>query len=135
MRPPKFNPRQIGKFVVLSVVGLVIVYVVVMLLVAKPVAPAGETKAIADEKNISADDLTVREEAARVYAEAKASGLDLTTGPCLLESTEMGWAFDIAHLPREPIDDLPENQCLSYLTGKIKHLVELDNHGAVIRLK
>lgn len=137
MRTPKFNPRQIGKFVVLSVVGLVIIYVIIMLLIAKPSTPTAinDAQAVAVKNNVNNYDKAVIEAAKQAFNEAKAAGLDLTTGPCLLESAETGWVFDVAHLPREPIDDLPENQCPAYLSGKIQHFVELDSRGAVIRLK
>jgi len=137
MRPPKFNPRQIGKFVVLSVVGLVITYVVIMLFIAEPIMPNGarEINSSGSENQVNDYDQMVIVAAKSAYAQAKASGLDLTTGPCLLESAETGWVVDVAHLPREPIDDLPENQCPAYVSGKIKHFVELDASGAVIRLK
>ena len=126
-----------GKIVVFSVVGLVIVYVIIMLFIAEPATPSevSEAKAIVGENKVNGYDKTAIEAAKQAYAQAKASGLDLTTGPCLGESAETGWAFDIAHLPREPIDDLPENQCPAYRAGKIQHFVELDTRGAVIRLK
>ena len=137
MRPPKFNPRQIGKFVVLSVVGLVVLYVISMLFIAEPTTSDGarETKSSEQESQVNGSDQMAIAAAKLVYDHAKASGLDLTTGPCLSESAETGWVVDIAHLPREPIDDLPENQCAAYISGKIKHFVELDADGAVIRLK
>ena len=137
MRTPKFNPRQIGKFVVLSVVGVVVAYVIIMLIIAEPITPSGksETKPVVSQEIISGSDQVAIDAAKQAYTEAKAFGLDLTTGPCLGESAETGWVFDVAHLPREPIDDLPENQCPQYLAGKIEHFVELDARGAVIRLK
>ena len=35
------------------------------------------------------------------------------------------WVADIAHDPREDIDDEPENQCQRYREGEASHFVEL----------
>jgi hypothetical protein len=42
---------------------------------------------------------------------------------------------DVVHSPRDPIDDLPENQCQAYLEGRAKHFVEIDVNGNIIRVK
>lgn len=130
MRPPVLNPRQIGKFVVLCVSGVVVVYVLIMLFIAKPAAPAAVS-----QPNVDEFEETIIAVAKQAYAQAKESGIDLTTGPCLSDALEIGWAIDIAHFPRETIDDWPENQCIAYLEGKVQHFIELDTRGAVIRLK
>jgi hypothetical protein len=72
--------------------------------------------------------------AQKKFEEAQSQGLDLSRGPCLGE-LKPGWVADIAHSPRQPIDDLPVNQCADYLSGKAKHFVELDPHGQVIRVR
>jgi hypothetical protein len=43
------------------------------------------------------------------------------------------WVCDIAHWPRESIDNLPENQCSAFREGKAKHFVELDSDCKFIR--
>ena len=68
-----------------------------------------------------------------IYAQKKADGVDFSKGPCLAEKLVEGWAADIVHSPRQPVDDLPENQCQSYRAGKAFRLVELDPDGNVIR--
>ncbi len=72
-------------------------------------------------------------EALRVYQEAKAQGVDMSAGPCLAEEIIPDWCVDIAHSPRQPIDDLPENRCQSYRSGRVHHFVELDPDGNLIR--
>jgi hypothetical protein len=60
---------------------------------------------------------------------------DLSSGPCLSESLPglSDWAVDIAHDPRQPVDDQPANQCQSYLNGDTHHFVELTPAGQLIR--
>ena len=56
--------------------------------------------------------------------------LDYTNGPCLSDSdvdwNMTDWVCDIAHSPRQPVDDLAENQCSEFKTGNAHHFVEVD---------
>jgi hypothetical protein len=70
--------------------------------------------------------------AQEAYAEAKAAGVDMARGPCL-GVIRPGWVADVAHDPREDVDDEAENQCPQYRSGKADHFVELDPEGEVIR--
>jgi hypothetical protein len=60
---------------------------------------------------------------------------DLSTGPCLSESLPglSDWAVDVAHDPRQAVDDEPANQCQSYRDGDTHHFVELTPDGQLIR--
>ena len=73
--------------------------------------------------------------AATAYAEAQSSGVDLEPGPCIAEQLPEldDWVVDIAHDPREDIDDDPANQCRRYRDGEASHFVELDPQGELIR--
>ncbi|MDO8513908.1 MAG: hypothetical protein Q7S37_05400 [bacterium] len=66
------------------------------------------------------------------YQEEKAKGTDLENGPCL-GLIAIGWIADIAHNPRQSIDDKPENMCQDYRDGTVKNFIELDLNGQVIR--
>lgn len=68
------------------------------------------------------------------YNQAVASHTDLSSGPCLGEIAP-GWVLDIAHLPRQSIDNLPQNQCPDYLFGKASHFVEMTPAGEIITVK
>ena len=68
-----------------------------------------------------------------LYAQKKADGVDFSAGPCLSEDLMDGWVADIVHTPRQPVDDVPENQCQSYRAGRAFRLVELDPDGKIIR--
>ena len=60
-------------------------------------------------------------------------GEDLSNGPCLSNKVVPDWVADIAHNPRQAIDDLPENQCSAYRDGTARHFVELDPEGNLIK--
>ncbi len=60
------------------------------------------------------------------------SASDLSNGSCLSNEIVSGWVCDVAHNPRQPIDDNPENQCSEY--GKsAKHFVEVNEKCELIR--
>jgi hypothetical protein len=75
------------------------------------------------------------DEAQASFRQAQLSGEDLSTGPCISESlpTVPDWVADIAHDPRQPIDDQPANQCARYRSGEAHHFVELAPDGQLIR--
>ena len=70
--------------------------------------------------------------AEQAYERAKAQGVDMTNGPCL-GVIKPGWVADVAHDPRQPVDDEPANQCAEYRSGEADHFVELDPDGNYIR--
>lgn len=74
-------------------------------------------------------------QARHFYKVNKDGGVDLSHGPCLSDDLTSGWVADIVHNPRQEIDDLPENMCPSFISGKAKHFVELDLDGNLIRVK
>jgi hypothetical protein len=68
------------------------------------------------------------------YEEAAAAGRDFADGPCLGVVLD-NWVADVAHNPREEVDDRPENQCEAYRSGEAEHFVELDPEGELIRAR
>jgi hypothetical protein len=73
--------------------------------------------------------------AKRAYAAAKRSGQDLARGPCIAERLPgfPDWVADIAHDPRQAVDDMPVNECQRFRAGQAHHFVELTPSGRVIR--
>jgi hypothetical protein len=69
------------------------------------------------------------------FQKAQQSGQDLGSGPCISESLPglSDWVADIAHDPREDVDDQPQNQCQRYRDGEAHHFVELTPAGELIR--
>ncbi len=70
-----------------------------------------------------------------IYQLRKSQNADFTSGPCLSNALIPDWVLDIAHSPRQPIDDRPANQCSALLEGKAHHFVELDPDGNLIRAR
>lgn len=69
------------------------------------------------------------------FQKAQQSGKDLSSGPCISESLPglSDWVADIAHDPRQPVDDQPQNQCQRFRDGDAHHFVELTPTGQLIR--
>lgn len=78
---------------------------------------------------------TATNQAMFLYSQRRQMGEDFSNGPCLSNALMAGWVVDIAHSPRLPIDDLPENQCPAYREGRAQHFVELDLDGNLIRAR
>ncbi|MFH1207471.1 MAG: hypothetical protein V1668_02585 [Patescibacteria group bacterium] len=87
-------------------------------------------------------DVKIKEKADKDMAVAKAKELwriqfqleeDLSKGPCLSNDLIPDWVADIAHNPRQAVDDEPVNQCPAYVAGMAHHFVELDPEGNLIR--
>jgi hypothetical protein len=67
----------------------------------------------------------------------EASEVDLSDGPCLSDDNPDwdidDWVCDVAHSPREPVDNLPENQCQEFRNGEAHHFVEVTPQCEFIR--
>ena len=70
-----------------------------------------------------------------VFDEAISEGRDLSSGPCLAEQILIDWSVDIVHVPRQESDDLLENMCKNYITGKTRRLIEMDEWGNIVNIK
>jgi len=70
-----------------------------------------------------------------MFRQKFALGEDMSAGPCLSEEIVDDWACDVAHNPRQAIDDQAANQCQSYRDGRVSHFVELDQSGNLIKAK
>ena len=56
-------------------------------------------------------------------------------GPCLSNSipNATDWVCDVAHWPRQSVDDVVKNQCSAFREGKAHHFVEVDTNCNLIR--
>lgn len=79
------------------------------------------------------DDMALKN-ALNAYVKAKTQSVDLTSGPCL-GIVAPDWVLDIAHNPRQAIDDDPQNQCKEFRNGQVHHFIELDPDGKLIRTR
>ncbi len=87
-----------------------------------------QTAPLVKEKQLSEEDIATQ--ACKALCEdALKLKWDLTSGPCLSENTlswdVKDWVCDVAHSPREAIDNLVENQCPEFGISA-NHFVELD---------
>ncbi|MEI6222480.1 MAG: hypothetical protein WCP97_06975 [bacterium] len=87
------------------------------------------------EFSLSGEQQTAVARAKRLFKDQITAGADMSSGRCLSEDLMPGWVVDVVHNPRQEEDDLPENQCQSYLNGTAKHFVELDELGNLVRAK
>jgi hypothetical protein len=71
------------------------------------------------------------------YAQDKQNGTDFSAGPCIAEHLPglPDWVVDVAHDPRQAVDDQPANQCARARSGEASHFVELDPNGKLIRAR
>jgi len=86
------------------------------------------------EKSNTTSNMDVDEECVNLCIQAKNNGTDLSNGPCLSNHLKSNpdWVCDVAHIPREPVDNNPENQCKSYgITAK--HFIEVSPDCKIIR--
>jgi len=60
-------------------------------------------------------------------------GEDLSNGPCLSNEIIKDWVCDVAHSPRQTVDNLPQNQCSSYRITAM-HFVEVDPQCNLIKI-
>jgi len=81
------------------------------------------------------------QKAEEIFKQVKDAGQDLSKGPCLSNELsgnaaypETVWVLDIAHNPREAIDDFSENQCPAFREGRARNFIELDLNGQVIQI-
>lgn len=88
-----------------------------------------------DSSGGSSDQAKAIAEAKTAFQEAQSQRQNLSAGPCIAQQLPSlpDWAADIAHNPREPVDDQPMNQCQSYRDGQTHHFVELTPTGQLIR--
>ena len=109
------------------ILPLIIAFALVLLFVFVLVRLASSGEDLVEERERAID------LAQALYAQKKADGVDFSAGPCLTENLMDGWVADIVHMPRQPVDDVPENQCQSYRAGRAFRIVELDPDGKIIR--
>jgi uncharacterized protein YceK len=63
------------------------------------------------------------------------AGKDMSNGPCLLNPIKdmPDWVCDVAHSPRQSVDDNPNNQCSAFGEGRANHFVEVNPNCELIK--
>ena len=73
-------------------------------------------------------------ECIRACQNAIENNLSLEDGPCLLDPMQnQEWVCDVAHDPRQPVDNKKENQCDAWHRGIAKHFIEVTPECKFIR--
>ena len=121
----------------------VIILVVILILIATAIiffanlAKKAQTSQTIDQTAQKTAEKIIKDEALKnalnLYAQKKAEGADFGSGPCL-GTIAPDWVLDIAHSPRQPVDNQPENQCEDFRAGRAHHFVELDPEGKLIQI-
>jgi hypothetical protein len=131
--PGTIKPKQIGKAIVTVVVFLLMLFVAITLIMKFTSGVEDEPKG--SGKKITSFETELILQAQHIYEQKKQQGWDFSTGPCLSDNLASLYVVDIAHDPRQAIDDLPENQCPAFINGLIKNFIELDPEGQLIRIQ
>ena len=88
-------------------------------------------------KNQSPSKDYIIERCIELCRDAKMKGVDLSNGPCLSDNNPDwqtdDWVCDVAHWPRQAIDNNPENQCQEFRSGNAHHFVEVNENCEFIR--
>jgi hypothetical protein len=98
---------------------------------------------LCSQPDVNSQDITQQAKTACVNLckAALTSGQYIDNGPCLSDvKSEWNpnwsvndWVCDVAHLPRQAIDNLQENQCQTFKEGKAHHFVEIYPNCSLIR--
>lgn len=83
--------------------------------------------------NLNAKKSAVTESCVNLCKKQLNESKSLSSGPCISEEIAKSWVCDVAHNPRQEIDNLPENQCGAYVNGTARHFVEINENCKVIR--
>lgn len=79
--------------------------------------------------------LSVAEFCIKACEGAKAEGRTLEHGPCLLNPMPINtdWVCDVAHYPRQQVDNRIEYQCSAFRGGAASHFVEVNPECKLIK--
>ena len=126
--------KKDGELCMPCVIGAVVIVVVAIWAIMLIVGSNGGSGEEATE--LTQEDIDAIVQHGQVLLTEKINaGEDISNGPCLDNAeTYENWVIDIAHDPREPVDDEPENQCSAYRNGSAEHFVELSTFGDIIRI-
>ncbi len=122
----------------LAAIGFTVLFLVLYLathdqVIAPTTSEESTGQAQGESPNFSPNEEAFKN-ALNLYIQKKQEGIDMSSGPCLGMVAE-NWVLDIAHSPRQPVDDKVENQCEDFVTGKAEHFIEFDPNGQLIRSK
>jgi len=86
------------------------------------------------EGKITENQQKIAVQAKELYLEKKQEGMQFSSQCLGVVGDDIRYAVDIVHVPRSEEDNKPENQCEEYRKGEVKHFIELDKEGNVVRI-
>ncbi len=87
------------------------------------------------EKKVGAVADVAKTQCVELCRGAQREELDLSAGPCLGNPIPnmADWVCDVAHNPRQDVDNKTENQFSAFRDGTAKHFVEVDGNCNFIK--
>ena len=79
------------------------------------------------------EEKTVEQKCIDLCLQELAKNTNLENGPCLSQEIQENWVCDVAHNPRQSVDNQQENQCSSFREGLTHHFVEVSPECNFIR--
>jgi len=73
-------------------------------------------------------------QALELYHQEKQKGTEFSSQCLGTVGKNIKFAVDIVNIPRNQEDNNPENQCQDFRSGEIKHFIELDKNGNIVRI-
>lgn len=116
MEQPQFSKHHFGVLVPLAVIAVLAILALLFTVYA-------------NRKNATSDYVAAAE---TLFQQMQSQGVAMDNGPCLGEIAD-DWVVDVAHSPRQPVDDKAENQCPAFRDGTAHHFIELTTNGDLIR--
>lgn len=88
------------------------------------------------KKKIQAESDIARSQCVEFCKAAIQNETDIKSGPCLGNPIPnmRDWVCDVAHNPRQDVDNKIENQCADFADGKAKHFIEVDENCDFIKI-
>lgn len=128
-------PKKYLYYAVIATAFLIVIVLIYLTTIPKPVVAPSENEEDTSAAQSTPSNFKGNEDAFKnalnLYIQKQQEGLDMTSGPCLGKVAD-DWVLDIAHKPREKVDDDPQNQCADFREGRAHHFIELDENGKLI---
>ena len=106
---------------------------IIILILSLILINACSNQKISNNFNQQIQEISVEQKCINLCLEELNKNTNLDNGPCLSQEIEEDWVCDVAHSPRQSIDNIQENQCSSYREDLTHHFVEVTPECGFIR--
>jgi len=114
-------------------IGIIVLVIVVVLILKN----SGDSWFVKKGGDLDVGEKVVDEQgsvvlcALELYRQADATGMNFSS-QCLGVCGD--FAVDVVHVPRDEVDNLPDNQCEAFRNGEVGRFIELDQEGELVRI-